>query len=570
MSVPGESHHPDDIVILHVDIDDCPIAEIPLTEIYDIDVSRLKDDYLATLRNYVTQQLEDTTWLEDQSVSPLFDAGFATYHRRPNGDILSLRKPALSRLINQSLRSRTDVNDPISVPILIRFMIPESELPTRDNRAPTVPSVIGGRGADGASGAESIVDLSDTRSAVPLRTSPAASDVAPTELQFGNTNEPLLDDNVAANVPAPGPTFRGHPITFLTDQQPPRTLTPGDPSNHSADNQPRGTTRRRPDRGNDDDMRPRDRMIGFHGGLDGTPRTQTTHQSGRTNTSHATTLRYGSESFEEYMQQFMSSEVKYKDFRKATFQKFDSGRQDSFVHWYKLFCATCLQWGLWCPPYESVEEDNIHGCWWTLLPASVRAQEAFMSSLLYGVLSLDSIFPVGTREHSAVQGCTANAGYDAIYSLLRLHHPKLQSAIHTVNEIPRQRRAEAFSIYLRRLHDFLARERIAGRNYTEYEALDLSVRNLTTEWRSEFRRLVERDRRTGRHEGALPFHLSMSQLATTFMQYSTELGRDSTSLAAPHTRDRYSTNATPIIRRIEAAPPTMEFLHGTDSSLGEG
>jgi hypothetical protein len=270
------------------------------------------------------------------------------------------------------------------------------------------------------------------------------------------------------------------------------------------------------------------------------------------------------------MQQFMSSEVKYKDFRKATFQKFDSGRQDSFVHWYKLFCATCLQWGLWCPPYESVQEDNIHGCWWNLLPASVRAQEAFMSSLLYGVLSLDSVFPVGTREHSAIQGCNANAGYDAIYSLLRLHHPKLQSAIHTVNEIPRQRRSEAFSIYLRRLHDFLARERIAGRNYTEYEALDLSVRNLTTEWRSEFRRLVERDRRTGRHEGALPFHLSMSQLATTFMQYSTELGRDPTSTPASHTRDRYQhSNANPIIRRIETAPPTAEDLHGTDSSLGE-
>jgi hypothetical protein len=70
MLAPGESHHPDDIVILNVDIDDCPIAELPLTEIYDADASRLKDDYLVTLRNYVTQQLEDTTWLEDQSVSP--------------------------------------------------------------------------------------------------------------------------------------------------------------------------------------------------------------------------------------------------------------------------------------------------------------------------------------------------------------------------------------------------------------------------------------------------------------------------------------------------------------------
>ena len=187
MLAPGESHHPDDIVILNVDIDDCPIAELPLTEIYDADASRLKDDYLVTLRNYVTQQLEDTTWLEDQSVSPLFDAGFATYHRRPNGDILSLRKPALSRLINQTLRNRVDANEPISVTILIRFMIPESELPTRDNRTPTVPSMIGGR-VDGASGTGSVVDLSDTRSAIPLRTSPGVSEAVLSKFTFAGVS----------------------------------------------------------------------------------------------------------------------------------------------------------------------------------------------------------------------------------------------------------------------------------------------------------------------------------------------------------------------------------------------
>ncbi len=252
--------------------------------------------------------------------------------------------------------------------------------------------------------------------------------------------------------------------------------------------------------------------------------------------SHAP-ITYGAESFEDYMRQFMSSEVRNKDFRKTNVQKFDSSRQDSFIHWYKLFCSTCLQWGLWCPPYESVEQDNIHGSWWLLLPASVRAQDTFMSSLLYGVLSQETVFPAGSKEHSAVQGCAANAGYDAIYSLLRLHHPRLQAALHTVNEIPRQRRAELFSSYLRRLQDFMARERIAGRNYSEYEALDLSVRNLATEWRSEFRRLVERDRRTGRTSDKLPFHLTMSQLSTTFVQYSIEIGRDIATPPVTNSRD---------------------------------
>jgi hypothetical protein len=98
------------------------------------------------------------------------------------------------------------------------------------------------------------------------------------------------------------------------------------------------------------------------------------------------------------MLQFMSSEVRYKDFRKAIVPKYDSSRQDSFIHWYKLFCATCLQWGLWCPPYESVEQDNIHGSWCLMLPASVRAQDTFMSSLLYGVLSQETVFPVVARN----------------------------------------------------------------------------------------------------------------------------------------------------------------------------
>ncbi|KAI2508450.1 hypothetical protein MHU86_5977 [Fragilaria crotonensis] len=200
------------------------------------------------------------------------------------------------------------------------------------------------------------------------------------------------------------------------------------------------------------------------------------------------------------------------------------------------------------PPYESVKQDNIHGRWWLMLPAPVRAQDTFMSSLLYGVLSQETVFPAGSKEHSAVQGCAANAGYDAIYSLLCLHHPRLQAALHTVNKIPRQRRAELFSSYLRRLQDF--------------------IRNLATEWRSEFRRLVERDRRTGRTSDTLPFHLTMSQLSTTFVQYSIEIGRDVAAPPPPNSRDRYSTS-TQIVSRIETAPLSADVLIGTPDTLGE-
>jgi hypothetical protein len=261
-------------------------------------------------------------------------------------------------------------------------------------------------------------------------------------------------------------------------------------------------------------------------------------------------VTFGAESFEDYMCQFMCGEVKFKDFRKANIPKFDSSKNDSFVHWYKLFCSTCLQWGVWCPPYESAEEDSIHGKWWLSLPASVREKDAFMSGLIYTALNQDSTFPPGSREQGAVEGCPPQAGYHAVYSLFRLHHPLLHSVFSTASEIPRQRRTEPFSLYIRRLQDFMVRERQSTRTYTESEALDLSVRNLTSEWRSEIRRLVERDKRTG-HDGALPFKLSLAQLATTFVEYASELGRDPPSAHAA------SSHRTPtsFIRRLETAPP---------------
>jgi hypothetical protein len=42
-------------------------------------------------------------WLDDQSMTPLFDAGFATFHCKADGTVQSLQKPALQRLVDQSI-----------------------------------------------------------------------------------------------------------------------------------------------------------------------------------------------------------------------------------------------------------------------------------------------------------------------------------------------------------------------------------------------------------------------------------------------------------------------------------
>ena len=136
------------------------------------------------------------------------------------------------------------------------------------------------------------------------------------------------------------------------------------------------------------------------------------------------------------MCQFMCGDVKFKDFRKASIPKFDSSRNDSFVHWYKLFCSTCLQWGVWCPPYESAQEDSIHGKWWTLLPASVREKDAFMSGLIYTALNQESTFPNGSREQGAVEGCPPSGISRRVLPLSFAPPPSPFSLLHCKRDSP--------------------------------------------------------------------------------------------------------------------------------------
>ena len=351
LTAPGRLYHPDDHVVMEVDIEDCPVADVPLTEIFDTVNSVLIDDYLVVLKTYISQQLEDTIWLDDQSTTPLFDAGFATFHRKTDGTVQSLRKPALQRLIERTIRDRPNVTSPIGVKLLIRFQIPISKLPQQSRSPPTVPSVIGGMNEEDerSDRRESQTGLSGIRSSVAPQGSSASSaerNEINATLRF--TGPPLLED-VGDRIPATpivernsptgiqGASFRGLPVD-VPEQTTRTQVNETDRAAYLAPTEPRG---------------PRGRLV-FQDNEHGTPRTQYTHTSGRTMNSHAP-ITSGAESFEDYMRQFMSSEVRYKDFRKTIVPKFDSARQDSFIHWYKLFCATCLQWGLWCPPKGAVQ-----------------------------------------------------------------------------------------------------------------------------------------------------------------------------------------------------------------------
>ena len=129
-----------DCLVTTIDIVDCPMAEIPLTEVFNVITMSLFDNYHDAIRDTVLQQLEDTTWLSEEQVPILTDPGFGMYHARNRNSVISLRKPALQRLIIQRLKDCQSPSNLVHVPILILFLIPTSTFPNLQDR-PTLPTV---------------------------------------------------------------------------------------------------------------------------------------------------------------------------------------------------------------------------------------------------------------------------------------------------------------------------------------------------------------------------------------------------------------------------------------------
>ncbi|KAI2501680.1 hypothetical protein MHU86_12804 [Fragilaria crotonensis] len=91
MSDAGELRHDDDCLVVTIDIVDCPMAEIPLTEVFNVLTKTLLDNYHDVIRDSVLQQLQDTTWLSEDLIPLLTDSGFGMYHARDRNHIISLK-----------------------------------------------------------------------------------------------------------------------------------------------------------------------------------------------------------------------------------------------------------------------------------------------------------------------------------------------------------------------------------------------------------------------------------------------------------------------------------------------
>ena len=314
-----------DCFLINLEIDDCPMAEIPLGNLFDVKTLTLLDDYQAILRETIVEVLEDTTWLDTTSMAKLLDAGYGTYHVREGGLVISLRRAALQRLVTQKINDRAFTDVPLQIPISIRFLLSAVDLP----KAPKTPSTTMSVGLEiptiqpppappsaehtSASESEFLDQLSELPGISPILPQAAAPTPEFTVPGTGATPRVNFPDSFRGIPVNAQPTGIGVPGTARASRR--EYSTPYDPHDDSGI---RGEAPPQPRRGSLFDSDP-----------------NVTRRSSvplvRTPTRlnpFSAEVTFGAETFEDYMSQFMFSEVRFKDFRKAVIPKFDSSRNE--------------------------------------------------------------------------------------------------------------------------------------------------------------------------------------------------------------------------------------------------
>ena len=118
-----------DCFLVNIDIENCPMAEIPLTDLFDMVTFALFENYRDTIRATVVQMLEDTPWTNATTRATLLDADFGIYHIREEGMVISMRQAALQRLIVHSIAVRETPVVTMQIPITIRFLLSDVDMP---------------------------------------------------------------------------------------------------------------------------------------------------------------------------------------------------------------------------------------------------------------------------------------------------------------------------------------------------------------------------------------------------------------------------------------------------------
>jgi hypothetical protein len=101
----GEHSQLHDCFIINLDIEDSPVAEISLVDVYDMVTSTRLNNYREAIRETIMQILKDTMWVSTIMMKDFMKTSFVIFEAREGGMTVLLRTSRLQRFISQSILS---------------------------------------------------------------------------------------------------------------------------------------------------------------------------------------------------------------------------------------------------------------------------------------------------------------------------------------------------------------------------------------------------------------------------------------------------------------------------------
>jgi hypothetical protein len=142
MSASRECFNPsEDFIVIRADIDDSPSVEIPLTELFVLATFTLVENYQQVLHCYIVELLEDTVWVDEQSFLYLLRAGYGICREMETGQVHPMKSRDLQSFILQKLRECNANDHYLAVPLLIKFLVSNADLPRRHCRVKEPPRI---------------------------------------------------------------------------------------------------------------------------------------------------------------------------------------------------------------------------------------------------------------------------------------------------------------------------------------------------------------------------------------------------------------------------------------------
>jgi hypothetical protein len=226
----------------------------------------------------------------------------------------------------------------------------------------------------------------------------------------------------------------------------------------------------------------------------------------------------------------MEERINAKDLHKIDSIKLTS--RSETLDWYDNLALHGAMYGVFVPPSGSIAPHTIMGTPWSkkLMGATIHGRRSTMESHLYKVLLSDGLFPTECREeYLDIVKAARGDGYAALHNILRMYHPRLTEQIVEVKYMS-QTVSMRFGEHVKLVQQYIDREDMRGRTYTQYEGLQLVLRTLHVNYRVALTKRVA-DEFGVAHDrvSTIPFTVRMSQRGISLLEWADELGLHSRS-----------------------------------------